>query len=275
MSPGLQSFRSALFAPADDPAKAAKAFASTADAVILDLEDAVLPTRKDEARNTVRAFRRTSSTLLMVRINGANTEWFEGDLSAAADCQADALVLPKADAHALDCLPDGGVPILALIETASGLRDAVGIAEHPRVFALFLGGVDLTADMWLEPRTDGLELLFARSTLVMASAAAGLRPPVDVVHMRVRDPQSLRAECDLARSLGFGAKACIHPAQLDTVNAAFTPSADQRKRAEDILSAYTEAQSRGVGVVVVDGRLVDLPVVRWAERIVAQGQGAS
>lgn len=272
MSDRLGTFRSALFVPATDLAKAEKAFASSADAVILDLEDAVIPDRKGHARECVRAFRAPSSALLMVRINGATTQWFEQDLAAVAECHADAIVLPKADSVAVARLSDSGPPVLALVETATGLRDAVVIAEHPRVFALFLGGVDLAADLWWEPRADGLELLFARSTVVMASAAAGLRPPMDVVHMNVRDLDSLAEEARLSRSLGFGAKACIHPGQVETVNAAFRPSPEQCAKALAIMTAFAEAQAQGSGVVLVEGKLVDLPVVRWAERVLAQAE---
>ena len=123
-----------------------------------------------------------------------------------------------------------------------------------------------------EPRADGLELLHARGTVVMASAAAGLRPPVDVVHVDFRNEASLLQECELARSMGFGAKACIHPAQVAPVNAAFSPSAAQCASARAIVDAFRHAQESGAGVIVVAGRMVDLPVVRWAERVLRQAE---
>ena len=268
MQDRLDTLRSLLFAPASDLSKAAKAFASSADAVILDLEDAVLPNHKSAARADAMRFRQPSpGALLMVRVNAVGTEWFADDMSAVGESEADAIVLPKADAKAVEHLAEDGIPVLALIETATGLRDVWTVAEHPRVFCLFLGGVDLAADLGLEPRSDGLELLHARSSLVVASAAANLRPPVDVVQVDFRNDAVLTRECGMARSLGFGAKACIHPAQVEIVNREFSPSPEECSAALAIVEAFDRAQASGSGLIVVDGKMVDLPVVRRARGV--------
>jgi citrate lyase beta subunit len=136
-----------------------------------------------------------------------------------------------------------------------------------------LGGLDLGAELGLQPRTDGAELLYARSKVVVDSAAAGLRPPFDVVHLATRDEPGLEAECRLARSLGFGGKACIHPAQVPVVNAAFRPTATEVEWARQVLDAAEEGLRDGRGVVALDGAMVDAPVVERARRILTEAGG--
>jgi len=174
-------------------------------------------------------------------------------------------VVPKADPAALARLADG-LPVVAIIETAAGLRSVHEVAEHARVRALLLGGADLAAELGLRYRPDGQELLFARSQLVIASAAAGLRPPIDVVHLDIRAADSLRAEALLGRSLGMGAKACIHPAQVPIVNEVFSPSDGDIESAREVVAAFASATADGSGVTVVNGKMIDLPLVRAAER---------
>jgi citrate lyase subunit beta/citryl-CoA lyase len=133
---------------------------------------------------------------------------------------------------------------------------------------LALGAADLGAELGLEPRPDGLELLYARSQLVVDSAAAGIRPPFDVVHLDTRDDAGLERESLLARSLGFGGKLCIHPAQVGIVNRAFAPSEEQIAWAHAAIAAYEEGLREGRGAASLDGELIDAPVVERARRIV-------
>jgi citrate lyase subunit beta/citryl-CoA lyase len=162
--------------------------------------------------------------------------------------------------------------VIALVESAQGLRRSYETAARPRVAALMLGAADLGAELGLEPREDGLEIVYARSKLVVDSAAAGLRRPIDVVRFDFRDREGLERETLLARSLGFGAKACVHPDQLDVVNRVFTPSADEVSWATRVLAAYEDGLREGRGAVALDGELVDLPIVERARGVLARAR---
>jgi citrate lyase subunit beta/citryl-CoA lyase len=136
----------------------------------------------------------------VVRVNGADTDWFADDLALVRELEPAAVVLPKANPEAVAALGPDGPPVVAIVETAAGVRSAYEIAAAPRVAALLLGAVDLGAELGLEPRPDGLEILYARSQIVVDSAAAGIRPPFDIVHLDIEDTAGLEDECRLARS---------------------------------------------------------------------------
>lgn len=266
--------RSLLFAPGSDERKLRRALQTGADAVIADLEDAVAPARKDEARALVaRVFGdEGSAAATMVRVNGTDSPHFERDLELVQRLPLQAIVLPKATPESVDALGRGGPPVIAIVETAQGLRLAYQTASHPRVEALVLGAVDLGLELGLESRPDGQEVLFARSKLVMDSAAAGIRGPFDLVHVDVRDDEGLEAESRLARSLGFRGKACIHPAQVDIVNAVFAPGEDELARAQRIVESYTQGIAEGRGAVALDGEMIDLPVFERARLLIADNK---
>ena len=204
----------------------------------------------------------------IVRINGADTEWFEDDLALVAELELDALILPKSSPEAVALLATEGPPVIAIVETAQGLRRAYETAASPRVAALVIGAVDLGAELGLEPRPDGLEILHARSRVVVDSAAAGIRPPFDIVHLDLADDEGLEAECAFARSLGFRGKVCIHPQQVPIVNRAFAPSEREVAWARRVVEAF-DATSEGV--LKVNGEMIDLPVVERARRILNEG----
>jgi len=235
--------------------------------VIADLEDAVAPAQKQAARELVAGLRPP-----IVRINGAGTEWFADDLALAERLDLEAIVLPKATPEAVAALGPEGPPVIAIVESAAGLRSSYETASAPRVAALLLGAVDLGAELGLEPRRDGLEILFARSKVVVDSTAAGLRAPFDIVHVEVRDDEGLEEECRLARSLGFRGKACIHPAQLEIVNRVFAPSETELEWARSIVAAFERESSEGRGVFALNGVMVDLPVVERARRILNEAE---
>jgi citrate lyase beta subunit len=180
------------------------------------------------------------------------------------------LVLPKATPDAAAALGRDGPPVVAIVETALGLRHAYETARTERVAALVLGAVDLGLELGLEPRADGQEVLYARSRLVLESAAAGLRSPFDLVHVDIRDDEGLEAEARLARSLGFRGKACIHPGQVDIVNRVFSPTTEEVDRARRVVDAYERGLADGRGVVALDGEMIDLPVVERARRVLAE-----
>jgi citrate lyase beta subunit len=209
----------------------------------------------------------------MVRINGVDTEFWQDDLRTIEGLRLDAVVLPKATPEAVAALGPDGPPIVAIVETAAAVRLAYELATAPRVAALVLGAVDLGAELGLEPRRDGQEILYARSKVVVDSAAAGIRAPFDVVFVDVRDAGGLEGETRFARSLGFGGKACIHPDQVGLVNRVFTPRADELEWARRVLGAYDEGRREGRGVVGLNGVMVDLPVVKRAQRLLSQARG--
>ncbi len=247
--------------------------------MVCDLEDAVPPDEKDAARElTHRTFVTTRKgrdrALRMVRINAVGTAYWEDDLHAVREFDLDAIVLPKATPDTVEALGDDGPPLISIVETAAGLRLAYETARRRRVAVLALGAVDLGVELAREPREDGLEILYARSALVVDSAAAGLRAPFDVVRLDWHDEPRLEAECRLARSLGFGGKLCIHPSQLPVVNRVFAPAADDVAWARRVLEAYDEGLSAGRGAVALEGRMIDLPVVERARRILAESKGA-
>ena len=265
----LASVRSLLFAPGNEERKLRGALESDADAVIADLEDAVPAAEKDRAREVVREVLDEAGPaggdgpLRLLRTAAP------GDLLFAAELGVDAVVVPKASAAAVREIPDAPLAV-AMIETPAGLREAHDIASSPAVTALMLGAVDLSVALGLEPYGDGLELLFARSSIVVDSAAAGIQRPFDSPCLDFRDLDVVRHEAERARSLGFAGKTCIHPAQVAAVNAAFTPSAEQVEWAESTLAALAEAEREGRGAVALAGNMIDEPVAAQARGILAR-----
>jgi len=246
---------------------------SDADAIVADLEDAVPPSEKDAARELVTgvfASARSAGPARLVRVNAVGTPFHASDLEAVAGIAPDAIVLPKATPDTVDSLGPDGPPVIAIVESAQGVRLAHEIASRPRVMALEIGAVDLGAEVGLEQRDDGLELVYVRSKVVFDSAAAGIRPPFDVVHLEIAAAEALEAECRLARSLGLRGKACIHPAQVPIVNRAFTPTEAEVAWARRVLAADEVASAEGRGVFALDGAMVDLPVIERARRLLAE-----
>jgi citrate lyase beta subunit len=267
----LPHVRSLLFAPGSDERKLAKALASAADAVVCDLEDAVRPADKEAARDVVAQALGVApgGPARLVRVNAAGTPWFAGDLALAAALALDGLVLPKASPEAVEALGADGPPVIAIVETAMGLRTAFEIASQPRVAALLLGAVDLGAEVGLETRADGQEILYARSKVAIDSTAAGLRGPFDVVHLDFEDEAGLEEQCRLARALGFRGKASIHPAQLETINRVFAPSDREIEWARTVVDAF---EGQDEGVLAVNGTMVDRPVVERARRVLREAE---
>ena len=212
---------------------------------------------------------RLSGALVAIRVNGADTAFFAADVELVEELRPDVLVLPKATPEAVDSLGSDGPPVVAIVETADGLREAYEVAAQPRVEALIVGAVDLGVELRLEQRADGLEILFARSKAVLDSAAARIRGPVDRVWLDVRDGDGLEADARFARSLGFRGKACIHPDQVEVVNRVFTPSDEELARARRVVAAYEQAVGEGEGVTALDGEMIDLPVVERARQVLA------
>jgi citrate lyase beta subunit len=271
---GTTRLRSFLYVPGDDQRKLLRAFESSADAVIVDLEDAVAAERKAVARDLMASIieeRRAGLPMCLVRINPPPTPEAKHDLDAIAELAVDAIVLPKANPTSLATLDEQGPPVLPIIETALGLHHCHHIACSQRVFALHLGAIDLALELRLSRRGDGLELLFARSQLVIESAVANAAPPIDAVYPDFRDRAGLRREARLARDLGMGGKACIHPDQVAEVNRLFSASPEEVSWARRVIKA---AEGSNGGAVSIDGEMVDKPIVRRAELILSEAEEA-
>ena len=261
--------RSLLFVPGDRPERFDKAIASGADLIVLDLEDAVAPSRKTAALANVLAWLERAGADAVVRVNGADTPWHAAEIDALASSTA-TVMLPKAEDPAeLARLDDrlGGGRIIALVETALGIRDLHAVCSAPGVVRAALGTVDLGAALGVSPSSHAA-FAYARSAMVVASAAAGLPAPIDGVTTALRDSDALLRDLAMATEHGFGAKLCIHPSQVGAVNNHFTPSRDQVAWA----SRVTAAADGGDGVVVVDDAMVDAPVVRRAADIMARSR---
>jgi citrate lyase subunit beta/citryl-CoA lyase len=235
---------------------------------VADLEDAVVPAEKAAAREVVAGLGFAG----VLRVNAAGTPYFDDDLALARTLELEALVLPKATPEAVAALGDDGPPVIAIVETARGVREAYEVARCGRVAALLIGAIDLGAELGLEPRADGAEILYARSKVVVDSAAAGIRPPFDIVHPEVHDDEGLEEECRLARSLGFRGKACIHPRQVPIVNRVLGPSESEIEWARGVVAAFEKAENEGRGVLAVNGEMIDLPVVERARRVLAEAE---
>ncbi len=258
----MATVRAPLFVPADRPERFAKAAASGADAVILDLEDAVAPTAKAAARAMLR---RDFTTLpVILRINAAGTAWHADDLAAAAALRPSAVMVPKAEApddlrRIVAALAD--IPLVALVETARGLAQCRAIAVVPGVIRLAFGSVDFCADLRCAHTPE--VLLPARSELVLASRLADLPGPLDGVTTSLDDATETARDAGRARDLGMGGKLCIHPRQIEPVLAAFAPTAEQIDWARRVLAS-------GDGAVQLGGTMVDEPVRQRARAILAE-----
>lgn len=272
-----------LYVPGQNPRALEKAARLPADALILDLEDAVHPEAKGEAREAVQTAvesGRYGSRETVVRINGLDTEWGRPDLEAMADGarSLDAVLLPKVEdpsqlVAAASVLKSRGAKaelgLMAMIETPMGvLRVADIAAATPQLICLVVGTNDLEALIGFRPTPDRLPLLNALSTCILAARAHGVGI-VDGVHTQLDDPKGFEAACQQGRDLGFDGKSLIHPSQIGPANRVFHPSPPELQRAHRVVQAFEEARAAGRGVTTVDGQLVEELHVRIAQRTVA------
>lgn len=269
-TPDLARARTFLFVPASRPERIAKALAAHPDVVIVDLEDAVGPAGKVTARAALLAWLDANPTArVTVRINAAGTTWHETDLIACRHPGVVGVVLPKAEtaaqiSHVLDT---SGKPVLPIIETGAGLEELAAIAKARGCLRLVFGKLDLAVELDLVPEeADPEELVFLpyRAMLVLASQRAKLPAPLDGVFTAIDSPSALGRYAERARRHGFGGVLLIHPAQIGPVTAAFTPTAADIEWAKAVRAA---AQASGGGVVVLNDRMIDAPVIARAERI--------
>ena len=263
-----------LFVPATQPERLPKALASGADVVIADWEDAVAPADKAAARSSlleaVAAFDAAQRARLLVRINAEGSPWFADDLQALAQLMALGLggaVVPKAERmQTLQAVAQAAGPqaaLLPLVESVAGLAAADALAAAPQVARLAFGHLDFQVDAGMDCAQDEAELLPVRIALVLASRRAGLAAPVDGVTVDTRNPERVARDAERARRMGFGGKLCIHPAQVPVLHAAFDPDEAAVAHALRVQQALQQA---GGGVCVLDGRMVDAPVLAQAQQ---------
>lgn len=277
--------RNLLFAPGDSARKVEKALATVADGIILDLEDSVAPPGKVAARAAVAALLPTARRPnVMVRVNPIGTSWYLADLAAIVPGRPAAVLLPKCEGphhlalldHHLEALETsagleiGVIRVLALVtETAASLGRMDYTSPPPRVAGLCFGAEDLSADLGVVPRRAGAytaPVAAARAMTLLAASAAGL-PAIDTPFPDPRDSAGLEAEAEQAAADGFAGKLCIHPAQLEAVARAFTPGPAQVQWAERVQAGFAERPD--AGVFTLDGKMIDRPHLKLAERILA------
>lgn len=272
--------RTYLYVPADKPALFAKAAASGADAIILDLEDGVAPSQKNTARTALAGLApqiADSSAGVVARIEPSTAEL---DIAAALDAGVSGFVVPKATERSIDefakhlerirpqDLDAPGFDITALIESGRGIADAQAIAAHERVARIALGEADLCADLAITISPGSPELAYARGAVVVACAAAGIAPPTAGVFTDISDPETLRVTSTQLKAMGFGSRSAIHPSQIGIIADVFAPSEAELGAARAIVDAFDASVADGRGVTIdADGKMLDEAVVRSARRL--------
>ncbi|NHJ49974.1 MAG: CoA ester lyase [Asgard group archaeon] len=283
--------RTRLYIPGNNPAMIRNSPLFGADQIIFDLEDGVAVNQKDAARILVRNALKEldfGDTEVTVRINSIDTEFFDDDIREIIPAKPYAIVFPKAEdenqmLEVCDLMlvqeeksnvPLGTVKLMPIIESAWGILRAEKIAiACDRIIGISPGGEDLTADLGAERTYEGEELLYIRSKLVLAARAAGIQV-YDTIFPNVRDVEGLYQQTRKIVRMGFDGKACIHPCQIEPIHRAFMPTEQQIDRAERIVEAYRRALAEGIGVICVDNRMIDVPVVKRSERILKRAEAA-
>jgi citrate lyase subunit beta / citryl-CoA lyase len=283
MDKSNRPLRSFLFAPGNHARRVEKALSLEADAVILDLEDAVAIAEKRATRALAAGvFGRPRTGLLYVRVNAVDTEFCYGDLVAVVQRGLDGIILPKVESAAgaatIDWLlaqlererglPVGDIDLVPIIETARGVQQIEAIlAAGTRVRRVAFGAGDFTLDVNMTWSRGESELAHARSVIVTASRASGIDAPLDTVWVDLSDKEGLEASARSALGYGFQGKMCIHPEQIAIVNRVFTPSDAEVAFAERVAAAFVKAEAEGSAAIQMDGKFIDYPIVYRAQRV--------
>ena len=270
--------RTLLFIPGHRESMLAKAAATQADAVVFDLEDSVPLSERESARklvsNVLASWR--DGPRLFVRINAPRFEMLDADLQVLLRRPDVGVVVPKVDRPAelsgvFERLGADSRDVIVTVETARSLLQAEAFADTPGVDGLFLGGEDLTQAMGMRRTVDGAELAVPRILVVAAARAAGIAA-YDTICPEFRDLATVARDADNASAMGFDGKFAIHPAQIEPIARAFTPSGEEIDRARKIVDAYDEAVQAGRGAVAVDGQMIDPPVAERARAVLNRAQ---
>ena len=280
--------RSALFVPATRPDRVDKALSAGADAVIIDLEDAVAQALKAEAREAARKkIKEYAQRNLMVRVNAVGSGHNCKDLESVVDGSLSSIMLPKVDSpehireihqRLLGCerhrgMPPGSVGVVALIESAQGVQNVFRIFSEAlapdRALLAAFGAADYCLDLGVNMSRDGAELHYPRARIAVACRAAGKEPPIDTPFMiDLKDLDALRTDARRAKQLGFQGKLCIHPSQVGPCNDIFSPTAEEIAHACRVVEAFEKSEAEGIGALQLDGKFIDPPVVERSRRII-------
>jgi citrate lyase beta subunit len=287
----MRARRAFLYVPGDDTRKIAKATALDVDCVCLDMEDGVALSRKDAARATIPDALREldfGRSERLVRINPAGSGLEAADLEAALAGRPDGIVIPKvagadtirwasqeiAAAEQRNGWPPGAIHLIAMVETARGIVNLREIAgADPRLQVLIFGAEDLAGDMGAVRTPDAWEVFYARSAVVMHAAAFGLQA-IDMVYIDYGDTEGLVRESIRAAQMGYAGKQVIHPSQIAPVQDAFAPSDAAISHAQRVMQAMADHQAEGRGAFALDGKMIDMPLVRAAEHVLARARAA-
>ena len=283
--------RTSMYVGGTSPVKMIQAGFYNEDCLVYDLEDSVSAGEKDAARLPVYHAvkeQRPKGKYILIRVNGLYSKELDEDLEAAVRAQPDAIRIPKVE-YASEVkrvdekitaiekkagLPEGGIKIWCNIESYLGVMNAQEIASaSPRVVAMALGAEDFTASMNAQRTKPGWEIFYARNAVLIACRAAGISAQ-DAVFSDLNDEEGLKRDLEMTRTLGFDGKTCVHPRQIDTVNACFTPTAKEIRNAQRVLEALEEAARNRTGVCVLDGSMVDKPMELRARAVLAKAKAA-
>lgn len=276
--------RTMMFVPGSNPSMIKDAYIYGADSIMFDLEDAVAVTEKDSARFLVYNAIKTvdyGDTELVVRINGLDTPFGRDDIEAMVRAGVDVIRLPKTDrkedVHAVAAIIEeverkigrevGSTKMMAAIESPIGVINAYEIATaSPRLIAIALGAEDYVTNMKTKRYANGMELLGARTQIIIAARAAGIYA-IDTVYTEVDNEEGFRREVELIKQLGFDGKSVINPRQIKPVNEIYAPTAEEIKRSVAVIRAAREAEEKGLGVISLNGKMIDKPIVDRADRV--------
>lgn len=287
----MQPNRTFLFAPGNHARKVEKVFDAGADAVILDLEDAVAISEKAATRAVVvEALQRPRRCRGYIRVNALDTEFCFGDIEASVAKGVDGIILPKVeraeDLRKVDWLmanleekaglPTGGIDLIPILETGRGIANAREICgAGGRLKRVAFGAGDYTRDMGMDWTMTEEEIWPAQAEVVLASRINDLEPPLDTVFIHIREEEAFKASARHAKQFGFQGKMCIHPVQVGPANAVFTPTDEEAAWARRIIAAFNEAEAQGSASIQVEGYFVDYPIVMKAQRVVALAEAVA
>lgn len=286
----MPSRRALLYVPGDNWHKITKALTFSADSICLDMEDGVAVNRKAEARATIAKalqeldFGRSEK---LARINAVGSGWEKDDIAAVLPHRPDGIVIPKVESldhihWANDLIagaelkygwPLNSIRLLVGVETAKGILNLKEIASHPRLDAIIFGGEDFAASVGATRTREAMELLYARQAVVVACAAFGLQA-IDIVYIDFKDTEGLRREAEQGAGFGFSGKQVIHPNQVQVTQEAFTPSDEAIAEAKRIVEAFEAGQKEGKGALALDGKMIDMPLVKNARKVLERAKAA-
>ena len=286
----MHSRRALLYMPGDDWKKITKALTLGVDCICMDMEDGVAVHRKAEARETIaRALRELDfgASEKLARINSVGSGWERDDIAAVLPHRPDGIVIPKVESldqiqWAHDILagaevkqgwPLHSIRMLVGVETAKGILHLKEIASHPRLDGIIFGGEDFAASIGATRTPEATELLYAREAVVVACAAFGLQA-IDIVTIDFKHPERVRAEAEFGARLGYAGKQVIHPAQVEPVQSAFTPGDEAIAHARRIVETFEASQKEGRGAYALDGNMIDMPLVKNAQKVLERAKAA-